>query len=125
MRRAMFIKPKVFKRTPKGAESDVYTASGYQMSVYYTPHGAVEALEFSDMAPVIMDDFRLSGRTRSEVKSFMSKLETQMDVQSDSLVCPTVGVSFWFPFQNEDDDSISEAVLMAMPNYFKNEAGAF
>jgi len=106
-----------FKRTPLALHACDHFAD---LGVFanYTADGRLEAVEFASPASPILKGQALIATPLVAVKSFLQKLDPQVEVDLDSLVSRQLGISIYCPVAKDVEQAGCESVLVFAKGYY-------
>ena len=109
--------PKSFKRTPLSEHPlDHFESEG--IFVIYDSKGAVEALEFDDIADVTLNGMSAQGLSPQDAKVLVLNAGGSFQEKNDSVVSNDLGLSFWFPDKNEEPNAPAQSVITFRDGYY-------
>jgi hypothetical protein len=117
VRKAMDLPFKSISKTDTGVPTDSFLENS--VHVFYKQPGTCEAIEIFAPLRVLLHGVNLLGEPYDKVKSFLARLDAQLDEDNAGLISRELGVSIYAPWHSQRPNSPTESVIAFEDGYYE------
>lgn len=115
--------PSLLGMTPVAKKKSVFSKNTFDIfqdfHVFYDLENNVEAVEvFKGKKPVEIENQNLFSMSRIALEALIQSKGLSFIMENDSLICESLGVSFYIPISKNEPDPTPEGILVFRDGYY-------
>lgn len=111
--------PTPFMKGPDAPHETDYFKQEH-MFAFYAADGRLEALEFSIEAELMLNNMVLTSMSYQKAQEFLQAMDPDTEADGYGITSNALGISFYFPFGEEDPSEPLETVIVFRDGYYEN-----